>query len=548
MAQSREVVYLKDFTGGLNLNAQNQGLRPNETPDCLNVDFGSLGGFTLRGGFQAQAFDDVLDGTYFLGSTYFGSDVVLLADSANNLYSWNGSTLTDEEEDLSDTTDRVVMASFNSKAYFANGRDSGAIIMQSWDGSTLSTLTNTFNDTYTTPNDGDMPLARIVCAHKGYLWVADTVESSVRYPHRVRFSHLQNPEDWATDDYFEVDPGDDGDPIVTLVSFKNYLMVFKRSSVSVVYGNDKDDFVLERITGASGVSSPEAVAANSGVCYWFANDGSVMAFNGRETYDGRGVVPLTDKLAWWAEIGKIKVGGAHRLMWSNGHLYMALEAGSGESLDYWLFVWNPTIKALTRYSPEAVEMFNWSRVNAEPDPLFLFSGDTNLYRFDPAYETDVVFSPDSLLDVDGETILDLDDEVLVPAGEETPRNVRIDGYYRTSWIDAGETATKKRWKRPRVTAAATGTATLGMDVFHDFVKGTTKKQTSFDIVVEEDIAWGTLEWGQVWGDGEDEVYKFSRQPSAGSGVAVQFKFYSNDNTGRWWVNSVAVPFRRRQVK
>jgi hypothetical protein len=317
--------------------------------------------------------------------------------------------------------------------------------------------------------------------------------------------------------------------------------------VWAVYGYDKDDFVLERVTGASGISNRNSVTANSGVCYWFSNDGRVMAFNGRETYDGQGVVPLTNKLDWWAEIGKIQLGGDHNIMWSGGRLWLNLEAGGGETVDRWMFVWDPEIRALTRYDHVVTEMFDWQRLGAEADPLFLFDGDNNMLRYDPAYETDR-FTPDTIDDVDDEPILDVDLDALRSAELDDFTTTRIDGYYRTAWITAGETATRKRWKRPRVTAASTGDATIGMDVFHNFQEETTSKTTAFEIDVEDGVAWGTLLWGDVWGNGEDEVYKFQRQPSAGTGYAVQFKFYSNNNVGRWWVDSVAIPFRRKQVK
>lgn len=551
MAQSREVTYLNDFSGGLNLTTQLQSLAPNETPDCLNVDFGYRGGFTVRGGFQTQAYNTLLDGAYFVGSNYFGSDVVLLVatDAAGSLLGWDGSSLTDTTQNVTDDTGRHVrlanMAWERSStqyqgAFLVNCLASTVLTSRKWDGTTLTTYSAfSFNDDYTAPAGGKFPPARLAVQHNGHMWVADTVESSKRYPHRVRFSHVQQPEDWATADYFEVDPGDDGDPITALVPFKDHLLVFKASSVWAVYGYSRDEFFLERISGVAGVSDPRAVTKNSGVCYWYTGDGTVMAYN------GTGVVPLTDKMRWWSDIGKISHPGDHWLMWADGRLYLSLEAGAGEDVNRYTFVYDPTIKALTRYDPVVSSMYHWERIDSEHCPLFLFESDANLYRFDRGYSVDT-FTGVEVLDSTGATVLDVNGDPLT--GPEATATVTIQGYYRTSWITAGETATKKRWKRPRVTAAGEGETTINVQVFHDFAEENIKKSFDFTVAGGSGSLWGTMNWGDNWDAGQDDYYEFDRLPSGGSAYAMQMKFTSTNNVGRWWIDSIAIPFRRKRVR
>ena len=222
VAASREVKYLDDFTGGLFLSSDPGGIRENQTPDCLNVDFRQGGGFVLRGGFEYLADSPTLDGAQWLCPTYFADDVMLFRDSAGYLGEWDGSTLNITANLLTDDTDQRTRADVFSyelsgikygKVYFANGRSGGNIVMRTWDNTTLATLGTDFNNDYTTPTGGNMPLGRHVLSYNGYMWVADTVEDGIRYSHRVRFSHTQMPEDWGEDDYFDVDPSDDGDPI-----------------------------------------------------------------------------------------------------------------------------------------------------------------------------------------------------------------------------------------------------------------------------------------------------------------------------------------------
>lgn len=544
MVASREVEFISDFSGGLNLTTQVQSLEPNQSPDAVNVDFGLRGGFTLRGGFQSQYSDGYritdedgnqltdhlgndlvtgpilgVDGGYWLGATYFNDDVVLMCGAGGELLEWSGA-LTDTTKVLTDdTTQRVRMDVFNRKAYFANGRATGAIAMRSWDGTTLATLGNTWNNDYTTPNGGDMPKAQHVIAHAGFMWVANTVESSVEYPHRVRFSHVQNPEDWAEDDYFDVDPSDDGDPITGLAAFQDQLLIFKRSSVWAVYGYDRDTFVLQRITSASGTCTCGAIAVNSGVAYWFSTEGNVMAYNGRS------IAPIGQPIRWWSDIGKIKHGGAHRLMWADDRLWLRLQAGDAETVDWWMFVWDPSVQAFTRYDVEVVDMLNWVKLGSDADPLFLFKGDPNIYRFDRSYTEDRADRGTGV----------------VP--------VPIRGLYRTSWINAGETATRKRWKRPRITAAAENPCTIRVRVFRDFDDLEYSRQQEFLIAADEgQSVWGTMEWGDNWAEQSEQYYEFERLGSSGTAYAIQYEFSSPDSTGRWWVDSIAVPFRRKKVK
>ena len=105
MARSREVIHQKDFTGGLNLTTQLQGLDESESPDALNVDFGLRGGFVTRGGFQTQQYDSNFADARFICPTYYGSaDQLLIAGSDGGLWEWDGSSFTDTTEDLTDTT------------------------------------------------------------------------------------------------------------------------------------------------------------------------------------------------------------------------------------------------------------------------------------------------------------------------------------------------------------------------------------------------------------------------------------------------------------
>lgn len=517
MAQSREVEYWDRFDGGLNLTTQTQALSKNQTPDCVNVDFSLSGGFAVRGGFQTQANNALLSGARFIVDGYTNGDHVFIQGSDSSLLEWDGSTLTDTTNDVSDDdTERVRGVMWGNKLYMANGRLTSNIIMQSWDGTTLSTLGTSWDNNYSAPSGTNMPLARYIAEFSNHIFVADTVESGTRYPSRVRFSHLGTPTSWAENDWFYVGDTSDGDHVTSLLPFGDRLLVFKKNSVWMVSGYDRDTFTLERLSENSGTCTCGAIAANAAIAYWFSTSGQLMAYNGSS------VTFLSQPIQYWSDIGKIKHGGSHRLMWSDGRLYMSLEAGDSEDVDRWLFIWDPATRSFTRYDRQPTDMIHWSKIGSDGDPLFLEPSDINLYRFDQDYQTDT----------------------------DNVGTNRIDAYYRTSWLRAGETATKKRWKRPRVTAASTTEATMRVRVFYDFNDESYERQQEFPILAPEDASlWGTFTWGtDPWSAAADELYEFKRLPSSGSAYAISYEFSSPDSLGRWWVDSIAVPFRRKQVR
>lgn len=526
MAQSREVTFVKDFRGGLNLTTNTQTLDDSESPDCVNVDFGDRGGFRLRGGFQSQAEVSLTEDAYFLGATYFSGDVVLIDDGAGNLHTWDGSTMTDESEVISDDVpdNWVRMAVFDDTAYFVNGYDTGVLKSRSWDGTTLTTLGNAFNDTGT-PATGDMPLARLICTHKNHVFVADTVESGVRYPHRVRFSYLGYPEDYRTADYFDVEIGDEGNPVTGMMSFQNVLLIFKKTSVHALYGDDRDNFYLETISASSGCSGQEAMCQNSGVGYWFSTEGALMGWN------GSGAVPITNKMRWWVDNGKISHSdNHHHLMWADDRVWMVLNA-SDSTVGHYTFVYDPSIKALTRYAESWSDMFCWKRLDDNHDPLFLPDDKTgigsvgDIFRYSSAYKVDTY------------------------SVSATPVTQAISGYYRTAWYDADETATRKRWKRARVTVGTDGDCELVIKVFHNFDEFTAARQFNVTIDGPDTSQWDSMTWDvDSWGAGNEEIYTFARLPSGGLAYAIQYEFTTNSNAGRWWIDSIALPFRRKSIK
>ena len=506
-----KVVFFDDFTGGLNNTDSRQNLLPNETPDCLDVVFNSRGGFAARRGYRTTTSSSILSGGYIGGQFSAGTEVLWGIDSGGGLWTWDGTTLTDVVTSSAADSSRTVRGvSWDDRLYFANWLNGGSLLMRFWNGSAFTSLTNTANDNYTAPTSSNAPLARLIAKHSGHMFWADTVESGTRYRSRLRFSHPLQPRDFATADYFDIEPDDQTNQITALVPFKDHMLIFKQRGVFALYGYDKSTFVVERVSTQAGVFSQEQVSANAGVCYWWSTDGNVYAYN------GRGVVPLGDRIKQVAQDGTVQPGHAdHRVMWGDNQLWVVLKTVAGDRLTY---VYDPSVGqsgAWTRFSMTPSSLFWWRKNDGSAQIMFIKPSTGRLYDL-------------------GSAAQEQDDD----GGSATS----IAAYYKTAWYTAKDTALKKRWRRPTVTVAANDDCQLSVDVYHDFDESSVSRTLTLPIA----RAGGSFVWGDDWGSapwsGDDPAYEFDRLGSPGRSHAIQFKFSVTDHTSKWWVDSYALPY------
>lgn len=515
--------FFNDFTGGLNTQVQRQNLALNESPDCVNVDFSKRGGMVLRRGWKNVTLDANMAATsgYLVGQFSAGTDVVWGVSNANRLWTWDGTTathvataITDGTAVSQDTAAWVRGVPWGDKLYFANCRNATALVMRYWNGAAFTTLTNTANDNYTAPTSGNAPLARLICDHAGYMWWADTIESSTVYRSRVRFSHYLQPENFATNDYFDIEPDDRTDRITALVPFKNMLLVFKNKAVYAIYGSGRDDFFPERVVATAGAVSQEAIAVSAGVVFWWSPDGNVYAFN------GSGVNTVGDKVMIdLVRDGTIRPQMDHRLCWAENRLYVSVVYPDGTTR--YTYVFDPSVGdgAWTRYDFGFTSMVWWRRASGANGIMFRIYNKVGIFDYNVSAQT---------LDYDGTT------------------SVTPSGYYRTSWFSASDTALLKRWKRLRVTASVGDQANLNADVFYDFDESTVRKTLTASIDPSSgSMLWGSGLWGTGLWSGANVVFGFERLPAAGRSHAVQFKFYFTNNVSPWTVDSYTLPFLQK---
>lgn len=514
MAQQFNVVFYSDFTGGLNNRTSRQDLQLNESPDCLDVVFNARGGFATRRGVRTTSTQATLSGGYIGGQFSAGTEVLWGIDNAGALWTYStGGAFTSVATTLpADMTRTVSGVAWGNKVYFANWLNAGSLLMRYWNGTAFTTLTNTVNNNYSAPTGGNAPLSRLVCDHQGHMFWADTVESGVRYRSRVRWSHPLQPEDFAAADYFDIDPDDESDQITALVPFKDSLLVFKRRAVYAIYGYDRDSFTVQRLTTGAGVAALGCVSANAGVCYWWSIDGNVYAYN------GRAVVPLGDRITNVVIDGSVAQNSeANRVVWADNQLFVSLALNAGGRV---LFMYDPQVGkdgAWTKWSLAPTSMF-WWRSSTSVNGLY-FTLDSKGGLFDlasPTQEQDVILGVTS----------------------------SIAAYYKTAWFTDKDAGLRKKWRRPHITVACGDTATLNINVYHDFLESTPVKQHTLPITTAGvgNLIWGTGLWGTATWQGTDPSYEFSRTPSLGKSHAVQLKFQMVDHATKWWIDSVTVPY------
>jgi hypothetical protein len=336
-----------DYTGGLNLRANAYQLAPNESPDLLNVDLDPRGGFSMRQGVEAvntTALAAVPDNIWSFANPTTNQIMVQVGNDV--LYTGSGSFASGAL--ASAVTGRMRACTFNDVCYIQkNGEQS----VTRWTGSAATTLTSTFNDSISAPNDGDMPRAKLIAAHGGFVWVANTVESGTSYRNRIRWSHPNRAEDWRTNDYIDIDVGHDGDEITALLPMSDRLLIFKHNSVHAIFGYDPSSFQVVSLDQSSGAVSQEAVCLSEAGAYYFSWP------NGLMHYDGDGVRWAFEKLSPAIADGSIPASSQDNITvaWINRRVWVALD-GYGED-DGGVLVHDPSLGSTkdryggwTRYS------------------------------------------------------------------------------------------------------------------------------------------------------------------------------------------------------
>lgn len=531
-ASKLQVQVLQDFTGGVNYRADAFQLHPSESPDLLNVDVSPDGGFQMRnvvGFINGTALPNTPIHSLWQFTTTAGTQQILAGNGTKTHYG-TGGNFTDTGTTWT-VSDRQRGATFNDFMYIQNGTDAP----RKWTGAAISNLTQTFNDNLAAPNGGDMPIARYVCAHRGYMWVARTLEGGVPQKNRVRFSHPNGPEDWRTNDYIDIDIGHEGDEIQAIVPFHDRLLVFKQKSVHAITGFAPDNFAVAPVTNRAGLVGPDAVVSNEDEVFFFSWPDGVFR------YDGKNVEWLFNNIYPKIQSGSIPDANAVKIAlgWCKRRLWVSTPYG-GSSTNARTFVWDPALSGKHKGQSRSDSLGGWVVYDFGLGPQLDWRP-VNQLNLPLACHV----STGKVLKL--EQVGDQDDF----GGGAT----NITAYYATRWI-GDNPAQRKRFRRSDFVVDNDTASQLPVDVKLDWDPSTIKKTfTLNNVPLGSGGVWDTATWqdgmgtgNMLWGGDATGAQAVLRGPSLGSARSAQVTIKGSTPSKRFGVNAITFKYVPKVIR
>ena len=551
-----------DFTGGLNLRADQFNLAENESPALLNVEVDPRGGVRRRDAvtkINATALDDEIislmthyeSGTnQVLAAALNGlttqSQIYYVADATGD---FTGPIQISGINAYFDTAQPPRHVTFNDNTYIVNGsmlhNDSGVTgsSAMKWDGATATALVPDLD-----ASDGHFPCARYTTAWAEFVWVAYTLESGTTHKNRVRFSKVNDAENWTATDYIDIDIGEDGDHITAIIPDADRLLVFKQNSVYAIYGFSRDSFEVRNITRAAGCrEGTQPVASTAGIFFWYAEDGIYLL-----SYDDLAWVFERIKPAMTYDVGQpaLTLGTAPSMMWFDERLWVSVDyqsddniSGSSQNNRRNTFVWDPSL------GPTG----SWTRhdINARSLLSYRPSGNTH-FGIAATSNITTVASFDRISKLDQNA--DYDDY--------TGAISEINSFYHTGWFVGNRPTFPKRWGKTRTVLLADNNVDIIMYVYKDYDPSYAHVGYSKSITGLGSLSlWGTAKWDDddetsdyyaAWqSEGTSDRYLFARWPTIGTAQAISLRFSVSPTApkrGKWGVTSVVSMYRTRRLK
>ena len=543
-----------DFTGGLNLRADQFNLAENESPALLNVEVDPRGGVRRRDAV-AKINSTALDNEIISLMTHYEADQnqilaatldpattqsqIFYNDNASG--DFTGPVQIGGDNPFFDTAQPPRHVTFNDYTYMVNGllmhNDAGvtAVSAMRWDGATATGLEPDIDG-----SDGHFPCARYAATFAEFVWVAYTLESAVTYKNRVRFSKVNDAENWTATDYIDIDIGEDGDHITAIIPDADRLLVFKENSIYAIYGFNRDSFEVRNITRTVGCrEGTQPVAATAGIFFWYAEDGIYLL-----AYDDVAWVFERIKPAMTYDVGQpaLTLDTAPSMMWFDERLWVSVDyqsddniSGSSQSNRRNTFVWDASLGPIGA----------WTRhdINARSLLAYRPTGDTHLgIAATSGFTAPASFDRISKLDQNA----DYDDYVGAVA--------EINSFYHTGWFVGNRPTFPKRWGKTRTVMLADNDVDIVMYVYKNYDPSTALVGYSKSVEgLGSASVWDTAKWDDdEWQpEGTSDRYLFARWPTIGTGQAISLRFSvtpTSDKRGKWGVTSVVAMYRTRRLK
>jgi hypothetical protein len=555
MARNIMFTLATDFTGGLNLRADQFQLAPNESPGLINVEIDPRGGVFSRAGFRFLHSSPVSAAVWNPKSLYsFRGDtaVIMLSTGYINYTSGevhkstggNFSRLNLSSGNLNITNpDGASFTQWEETLYFVGGYANPYAYKWKTSDAYASTLQNSGAGAwqpYETPTGGYMPRANLCKVHANKMFVAGTYEDGTYYPNRLRWSHDGRPEDWFDQDYIDITAGGIGIRAIEIVD--GQLLIFKQNAIYLLLGYDVENFQLVEVSTIHGVDYPQQVAAGDGGVYFFDYPKGLFFYNRNGVSDiFLRIAPIiTDNEINTSALDAITCSFVNTRLWLSMPYNPDTATTTPPAYPGCNFIFDQSIGKYGAYTlfrssnqRGLVVGTDWRSSNDDSYHLMCHSNYPFVCRVDDyEYDTDEQYVDSTINDADFET------------------------YYVTSWFYDDRYVQLKSFVGPNyVMKEVNSDTSVRVNVYYNF--NSTQIIRTQDITLSPYIngsvygtgAYGTAEYGTS--DIGAKLYKGRR---LGRANAVQLEFIGpsisfTDTPGRkWGLNSLAYKYKRRNIK
>lgn len=539
MAGQLELFRQDDFTGGLNLRADQFQLGENESPSMLNVDVDPRGGVFSRAGFRAINSSVILSSNWKPKNlfSFYGTAPRLLL-STGKYSSTNGTVLQSSGGNFTNlsipvtNTEGADFAAWGKTVYIAKGVDSQ---FSSWDQSTVTTINasgNTTTGAYTAwgTNSDHIPQANLTITHAGKLWVANTQEftgtTGTMFPNRIRWSDENAPTRWTQTNYIDINDGGQG--ITALASYGGALIVFKKTTVYAILGYNSDTFQVVELAKKVGATNKNSVATTEFGVFFFSYPEGLFFYNGTGVDDVfKQIRPIMERRKVnYAAIDAISVA------YINRRVYVSLPYAEDNAVTY------PS----TAFCLDITVGNGYWTMHQTSDG-YGFSGGCSFIQPDGT-QRHLMVHPNIAC------VADVSDETF-ERDNFGGGDLNFVSRYRTRWIDGGNYAMKKMFRRPEFILKQEQSARIiGVDVYHDYEELAGTAQRNFDLAVPASgsaMLWGTSLWGySTWGSTNSGAF-IKTGSNLGLAKAIQLEL-TGPSGASWGMNSFLVKYNPRRVK
>jgi hypothetical protein len=459
------VVPFRSFGGGLNLRDRTDSLDESQALDVLNVLFTERGSVKQREGYAKFTSSEGTN-RYDSLSAYYrtGSANQIVAGAGNRLEGINvsGGIVASS---TAPTASPHYFARHGTptaeRLYIANGTDT----VRYWDGSAFTTPAYTG----TTPTGRFLavqsPDNRLVCAR------------TATNTSRVLFSDSGDPSIFGANNYVDITPGD-GEPIMGLIAWREYLFAFKETKFAVFYGNSTDStgapvFNYRLVNTGIGLAASRALCAGRDGVYFLGREGVYSTTGDAPTLLSDLVDPLfhgNPSIYFKSNTLNPAQITLAAMDWYDERLYLSLPTGSATANDL-TAVYDPQYRWWSLYSLPMSDLCVF-RISSRDELVFAYaSGTKHLARY---YEGS------------GYTA---DDMSTTGTGGSA-----ITARWRSGWFDYGSSDVKtiretKLW----------GSGTPNIVLYHDFRDAGTNPVPV--VLSSSSDTWGDGTGTDTWGDG-----------------------------------------------